>query len=90
MQKIKVGIIGHTGRLGEPLTELLSKHPQAKIVYTESRSERSRGTLSEAEIIFLALPYGEGLNYLPMLMGKKIIDLSIDQRCNRHVAQQLV
>lgn len=80
MQKVKVGIIGHTGRLGKPLVEILQKHPAAEIVYTESRNEGCHGTLSEAEIIFLALPYGESANYLQKLVGKRVIDLSIDHR----------
>ncbi len=75
-----VGIIGHTGRLGRPLVEILKKHPFANIVYTESRQEGSQGCLNDAEIIFLALPGGEGKGYLPRLDGKRIIDLSDDHR----------
>lgn len=82
MKKIKVGIIGHTGRLGKPLVEILQKHPAVEIVYTESRSEGCRGTFSETEIVFLALPYGESVNYLSKLNGKRVIDLSIDHRDN--------
>ena len=41
MNKVKVGIIGHTGKLGKPLVEILSKHPYAEIAYTESRKEGS-------------------------------------------------
>lgn len=80
MKKVKVGIIGHTGRLGKPLVEILQKHPAVEIVYTESRSEGFCGTLSEAKIVFLALPYGESANHLKKLSGKRIIDLSIDHR----------
>ncbi|MDO8741334.1 MAG: hypothetical protein Q7J54_07235 [Candidatus Woesearchaeota archaeon] len=80
MTKIKIGIIGHTGKLGKPLAEILSKHPYAEIVYTESRKEGITGSLSDAELVFLALPYGESGNYLPELNGKKLIDLSIDHR----------
>lgn len=77
---VKVGVIGHTGRLGKPLTEILKSHPYAELIYTESRKEGSRGNLSETELVFLALPYGESRNYLPKLEGKRIIDLSIDHR----------
>jgi len=80
MQKVKVGVIGHTGRLGKPLVEILQKHPAAEIVYTESRNEGCRGVLSEAEIVFLALPYGESADYFPKLGEKRVIDLSIDHR----------
>lgn len=79
---INIGIIGHTGRLGRVLVEILNRHPQVKIVYLENRKEGIRGNLSDAELIFLALPYGESVNYLPKLENKKIIDLSIDNRCN--------
>lgn len=82
MKKINVGIIGHTGRLGKPLKEILGNHPFAKVVYTESRGEGKRGNLSEAEVVFLALPYGESEKYLPQFHQQKIIDLSIDHRCN--------
>ncbi|HDH31566.1 MAG TPA: hypothetical protein ENH26_02210 [Candidatus Wolfebacteria bacterium] len=80
MKKVKVGIIGHTGRLGTPLVEILQKHPLADIVYTESRNKGFYGSLAKAEIIFLAVPYGESTNYLSKLKRKKIIDLSIDHR----------
>lgn len=81
MKKIKVGIIGHTGRLGKPLVEILQKHPAAKIVYTESRSEGCYGMFSEAEIVFLALPYGKSVEHIARLKeNQRIIDLSIDHR----------
>jgi len=80
MKKIKVGIIGHTGRLGKPLVEILKRHPFADLVYTESRSEGKSGDLSKAECVFLSLPYGESGKYIPKLKGKRIIDLSIDHR----------
>ena len=80
MKKVKVGIIGHTGRLGKPLLEILDKHPFADVVYTESRSEGTQGNLEETEIVFLSLPYGESEKYLAKLNGKRIIDLSIDHR----------
>lgn len=80
MKKIKVGIIGYTGRLGKPLSEMLKKHPFAEVIYTESRSEGAQGNLKETEAVFLALPYGESEKYLPKLNEKRIIDLSIDHR----------
>ncbi len=80
MAKLNVGVVGHTGRLGKPLVEILSKHPHTKISYTESRKEGKNGDLSSTELIFLALPYGESEGYLPRLKGKSIIDLSIDHR----------
>ncbi|MEK6757626.1 MAG: hypothetical protein AABX88_00720 [Nanoarchaeota archaeon] len=77
---VKIGIIGHAGRLGKPLVDILNKHPKADIVYTESRKEGSRGKLSETYLVFLALPYEESKKYILKLEGKKIIDLSIDHR----------
>ncbi|HLD37404.1 MAG TPA: hypothetical protein VJA86_02355 [Candidatus Nanoarchaeia archaeon] len=79
---VKVGVIGHTGRLGKPLVEILSKHPYAEISYTESRKEGICGNLSNIELVFLALPEGESDAHLPKLDGKKIIDLSSDHRCS--------
>jgi len=76
---IKIGIIGHTGRLGKTLVEILNKHPQVEIVYTESRKEGIKGDLS-AELVFLALPYGESKEYIPKLNGKRLIDMSFDHR----------
>lgn len=77
---VKVGIIGHAGRVGRPLLEILSKHPYVGIVYTESKSKGRKGNLRDVELVFLALPYGESRKYLPHLKGKRIIDLSIDHR----------
>jgi N-acetyl-gamma-glutamyl-phosphate reductase len=82
MKKIKVGIIGHTGRLGKPLTHTIQKHPFAKIAYTESRGEGRQGSLAETEVVFIALPYGESEKCLSQLHHQKVIDLSIDHRCN--------
>ena len=56
---VKLGVIGHTGRLGKPLIELLNSHPEAQIIYTESRKEGGNGKIDEAEFMFLALPKGE-------------------------------
>lgn len=80
MKKIKVGVIGYTGRLGKPLTEILEKHPYVEIVYRESRTNGIDGNLVDAEYIFLALPYGESKNHINRLVNKKVIDLSIDHR----------
>ena len=81
---VNIGIIGHTGRLGKPLIRLLNNHPHADVVYTENRKEGVNGDLSNAQLVFLALPYGESKNYLPKLKGKKLIDLSIDHRCGKN------
>lgn len=80
MKKIRVGIIGHTGRLGLPLMQILLNHPFANIVYTESRSEGKHGNLAKAEVVFLALPYGKSKKNLTRLGNRKVIDLSIDHR----------
>ena len=79
---INVGIIGHTGRTGKTLVEVLTKHPYAKIVYTESRQEGKQGNLEDSDTVFLHLPKGESKTYLPNLENKKIIDLSGDHRLN--------
>lgn len=79
---VKVGIIGYSGRLGKPLVEILNKHPHAEIVYTKSKTEGGSGNLSDPELFFLSLPRGESEKYLPTIAGKKVIDLSIDNRLN--------
>jgi len=89
MKKVKVGIIGHTGRLGAPLVKILKKHPAVDIVYTESRNEGRHGTFSETETVFLALPYGKSAKYLTRIEGKKVIDLSIDHRGDNNWAYGL-
>lgn len=82
MSKIKIGVIGHTGRLGKPLVEILKNHPYAEIDFTHSNSEPNKKGLaaSKAELFFLALPYGESEEYTKILEGKRLIDLSIDHR----------
>lgn len=80
VRMVNVGIFGHSGRLGKPLTEILNKHPHADIVFTKSKSEGEWGDLEKAECIFLALPYGESKNHFPKIKDKRIIDLSIDHR----------
>ncbi|MFH1178589.1 MAG: hypothetical protein V1711_02625 [bacterium] len=79
-KQVKVGVIGHTGRLGKPLCAILKNHPRAEIVYTESTSAGSSGSLDEVEFVFLALPYGESARYMDKIKGKKVIDLSVDHR----------
>jgi len=78
---IPFGIIGHTGRLGEPLYSLLTtNHPEAKIVYTQSRGMGENGNFDDAKFMFLALPKGESKNYMEKCKGKRVIDLSEDYR----------
>ena len=38
--------------------------------------------MDDAELVFLALPYGESEKYLQKFSGKRVIDLSIDHRNN--------
>lgn len=77
---VNVGVIGHTGRLGKPLVEMLEGHPYFKIGYTESRKEGATGNLAEVELVFLALPKGESEPYLATVRDKRVIDLSVDHR----------
>lgn len=79
MKKIKVGVIGHTGHIGMSLVKRLEKHPFAEVVY-KKRSKGEWGNLADAKVVFLALRYGQGIEYLPRLAGKKIIDSSLDNR----------
>ncbi len=77
---VKVGVYGHTGRLGIPLVKLLSKHQYAEIVYKHSKSEPRQGILEDAEFIFLALDSGVSEQYFDEWKNKRVIDLSIDHR----------
>lgn len=81
-ETVRVGVIGHTGRLGEPLVDLLRHHRNVEIVYTESRTEGASGSLKDAEMVFLALPAWQSHQYLPGLKGKRIVDLSVDHRAD--------
>jgi N-acetyl-gamma-glutamyl-phosphate reductase len=78
MQKVKVGINGHTGRTGHVLQQLLSQHPFVELVYTTSRSKGEEGDKKQVEVMFLALPPEESLKEAPILLkqNKKVIDLS--------------
>src|SRR3989344_3690809 len=79
---VRVGVIGHTGRLGKTLVEILTDHPEAEIVYRESRSEGVDGRLSRCETVFLALPAKQSIERAKTLRGKRIIDLSPAHRAN--------
>jgi len=86
-----IAVIGHKGRLGKPLIEILNRHPYSEIKYFESRSE-IKGKLPDADLFFLALPPGESNNYLdkhPELNDKILIDLSIDHRLDLDIDYKL-
>ena len=78
----KIGIFGHTGRLGTSLVKILNSHPYVEIVYTHSKSEPSKITLSEskAELVFSALEKGVSKEYEHEWREIRVIDLSIDHR----------
>ena len=82
MEKVKVGIVGHTGRLGWPLLEMMQEHPNAEVIYTESRSLGVLGIQGECEVVFFALPHGSVVKCIRRFEEKKIIDLSLDHRNN--------
>ena len=83
---VRVAVIGHTGRLGRPLMRILKEHPKVAVVYA-ANSRESRGDLSQADCVFLALPAlppGQSrafvVKHQALLKGQKIIDLSADFR----------
>lgn len=82
LEKVRVGIIGHTGRLGWPLREIMAKHPSAEIVYTESGGAGAKGIPYRIEAVFLALPHGISGKYIRRFSDKRIIDMSLDHRNN--------
>jgi len=79
---IKVAVIGRR-TLGRVLKRILREHPEAKIVYTAD-SKKSRGNLSGADCVFLAIPNNKSSIFVAehqtLLKGRKIIDLSVDFR----------
>ncbi len=98
IKKIKAGIIGVLGYAGEELIEILLRHPYVEIVYIEDKIENFKEKTIEkfpelninklsnsaetADIIFLALPHGVSLEYVPefIRLNKKVVDLSADYR----------
>lgn len=79
---VNVGVIGHTGRLGKPLVQMLEGHPRFKIAYTESRKEGATGNLAKVELVFLAMPKGESEPYMAGVRDKRVVDLSVDHRAS--------
>lgn len=96
--QINVGIYGASGYAGMDLVEILTGHPQVKIVFATSNSyagEPVAGTdlvyirhdaanLADADLVFLALPHKASapMAAAALKAGVKVIDLSADLRLN--------
>ncbi len=79
---IRVAVIGKR-MLGRILIRILQEHPEAEIVY-KADSKKSKGNLSQADCVFLAIPHGQSRIFVAkhknLLQDIKIIDLSADFR----------
>jgi N-acetyl-gamma-glutamyl-phosphate reductase len=88
-----VGVYGATGYTGQVLIELLSKHPNAKIIFATSESSKdtmagmelvpsAEAPLESADVVFLCLPHGASgaLAAKAVAAGVRVIDLSADLR----------
>jgi N-acetyl-gamma-glutamyl-phosphate reductase len=87
MAKLKVGIVGHTGRAGKELFKRLNRHPLAEVVYTDSRSDGTKGDVRHAKLIFCCTSNEISKDIVPRFLkeGKKVIDFSRAFRCVKHI-----
>jgi N-acetyl-gamma-glutamyl-phosphate reductase len=98
MHKVPVGVLGASGYAGRELCGLIARHPSLELAFAaaqEQRGQRARigGTeityvatedapLSEAEIVFTALPHGAASIWVEAsrASGARVVDLSSDYR----------
>ena len=73
----KIGIVGHTGMVGQEIQKVLYKHDSVEIVYKKN-STLQEGNLNECELIFLATKDLESMNFSKTALenGIKVIDMS--------------
>jgi N-acetyl-gamma-glutamyl-phosphate reductase len=77
IRKVRVGLVGESGRSGAQARELLLRHPLAELVYSAT-SRTSQGKIDGADVIFLATPNDVSFTMVPQLlgMGKRVVDFS--------------
>lgn len=77
MEKVRVGIIGHTGSAGLELQRLIAGHPRVEVVYWENSGEK-RGKIADVELVFSCTPKEVSREKVPPLLAadKKVIDFS--------------
>src|SRR5688572_12831048 len=94
--KLRVGIYGASGYVGENLVEILYKHPHAEIAFATSNSyagQHIQGTnlryvsfdeanLADVDAVFLSLPHKASAPVAKLAAdaGKIVVDLSADLR----------
>lgn len=95
-ERIRVGVYGASGYVGQDLVEILSRHPRTELVFVTSSSaagEPAPGTtlryippaaapLDQVEAVFLALPHlaSAPVAATALQAGIRVIDLSADLR----------
>ncbi len=92
-QKYAVGVYGATGYTGQVLMSLLSRHPNAQVIFATSESSKetaeglelvpvAEAPLDSADVVFLCLPHGTSgaLAAKAVAAGVRAIDLSADLR----------
>jgi N-acetyl-gamma-glutamyl-phosphate reductase len=98
MHKVPVGVLGASGYAGRELCGLIGRHPRLELAFAsanEQRGQRARvgvtevtyvatedAPLSDAEIVFTALPHGASAKWVETARtaGARVVDLSSDFR----------
>ena len=77
MDKLKIGIVGDTGMVGQEIQKILANHPGVEIIFRQN-SKRTEGNVAPTNLVFLATKDEESMRYAPDLinMGKRVIDMS--------------
>jgi N-acetyl-gamma-glutamyl-phosphate reductase len=98
MHKVPVGVLGASGYAGRELCGLIARHPRLELAFAAANDQRGRrarigasevtyvatedAPLSEAEIVFTALPHGASAKWVgnARANGARVVDLSSDFR----------
>ncbi len=78
-----VWLMSEEAHQGKKVTELYP-HLQGEVDLTYQTFNELDKVMGEVDVIFLALPHGISINYVPKMLeaGKKVIDLGADYRFN--------
>jgi N-acetyl-gamma-glutamyl-phosphate reductase len=98
MHKVPVGVLGASGYAGRELCGLIARHPGLELAFASANEQRGKcvsiagrdiayvatedATLSDAEIVFTALPHGASAKWVDNARsaGARVVDLSSDFR----------
>ncbi len=77
MNRLKVGLFGDTGMVGQEIEKVLKGHDRAEIAFRQN-SKREEGDLGACDLVFLATKDPESMTFAPALLkaGKRVIDMS--------------